>query len=155
MKGGKLLLISALCLSFTLFFSCEKEEDVSAEIAEVNKSFMAHAEKHDAEGVAGLYTEDGQLLPPGTGMIQGREGITEFWQMVMDMGIASAELESVEIKAVDDTAWETGNYTLYLEDGTIADSGKYIVIWKEVEEKWYLHRDIWNTSMPSPPPPAG
>jgi len=30
----------------------------------------------------------------------------------------------------------------------VMDQGKYIVIWKQVEGEWKLHRDIWNTSMP-------
>lgn len=35
------------------------------------------------------------------------------------------------------------------KDGTVADRGKYIVVWKRVGGKWLLHRDIWNTSMPA------
>ena len=29
------------------------------------------------------------------------------------------------------------------------DQGKYVVIFKQVEGRWKLHRDIWNTSLPA------
>ncbi len=42
-------------------------------IAEVNKTFMRAFEKGDAAGVAALYTDDGQVLPPGSDIITGKE----------------------------------------------------------------------------------
>jgi ketosteroid isomerase-like protein len=30
------------------------------------------------------------------------------------------------------------------------DKGKYIVIWKQEDGQWKLHRDIFNSSMPPP-----
>jgi hypothetical protein len=32
----------------------------------------------------------------------------------------------------------------------VLDEGKYIVIWKQVEGQWKLHRDILNSSRPAP-----
>jgi len=34
--------------------------------------------------------------------------------------------------------------------GYVLDKGKYIVIWKQEEGQWKLHRDIFNSSMPAP-----
>ena len=50
------------------------------------------------------------------------------------------------------TAIEEGKYTLYAENEMVIDKGKYIVIWEQVEGKWLLDRDIWNTSNPVPTP---
>jgi ketosteroid isomerase-like protein len=49
-----------------------------------------------------------------------------------------------------DLAAETGKYDLTGADGTVLDSGKYVVVWKREGGHWKLHRDIWNTSMPAP-----
>jgi len=49
------------------------------------------------------------------------------------------------------TAVEVSFYTLYLADGRVADTGKYIVVWKRVSGQWYLHRDIFNSSQPLTP----
>jgi ketosteroid isomerase-like protein len=35
-----------------------------------------------------------------------------------------------------------------LKDGTIADKGKYIVVWKKEDGKWKLHRDLSNSDLP-------
>jgi hypothetical protein len=35
------------------------------------------------------------------------------------------------------------------QDGSILDTGKYIVIWKRENGAWKWHRDIWNSSRPA------
>jgi len=100
----------------------------------------------DAAGMAQLYTTDGQLLPTGSDVVTGHGGIEAFWRAVMEMGIATARLETVELEGHGDTAIEVGRYTLGAADGEVADEGKYVVIWKKQAGTWKLHRDIWNTS---------
>ncbi len=117
-------------------------------IEEANKAFMAAFAARDAAAVAGLYTVDAQLLPPNSGILEGRAAIEAFWQAVMDMGIASAQLDIQEVDALGNTAVEVSLYTLYLANGQVADHGKYIVEWKHQQGQWFLHRDIFNTSQP-------
>jgi ketosteroid isomerase-like protein len=68
----------------------------------------------------------------------------------MDMGIKGAKLETVDLQVYPGSAWEAGNYTLTGVKGEVMDRGKYIVVWKDEGGKWKLHRDIWNSSLPSP-----
>ena len=68
------------------------------EIKSANRNFMETFGRADAEGMGKLYTGDGQLLPANSDFITGTEGIRNFWQAVMDMGIKTAELESVELE---------------------------------------------------------
>ncbi len=70
--------------------------------------------------------------------------------MVFDLGIKEARLETVEVEVHGDTATEVGKYTLLVEGGQVADTGKYLVIWKNDEGTWKYHRDIWNSSQPPP-----
>lgn len=44
----------------------------------------------DTPGLATLYTEDGQVLPPNGNFVTGRQAIQIFWQAVMDMRIQGA-----------------------------------------------------------------
>jgi uncharacterized protein (TIGR02246 family) len=113
-----------------------------------NKKFMEAFTRKDAAALAKLYTKGGQLLPPSTGALAGRDAIQAFWQGALDMGLAQAKLETVEVEAHRDTAIEVGKYTLEAADGQVADAGKYIVIWKIEGKSWKLHRDIWNSSQP-------
>ena len=120
--------------------------ELSAAITSANESFMETYGRGDAAGMAQLYTTDGQLLPTGSDVVTGHGGIEAFWGAVMEMGIATARLETVELEGHGDTAIEVGRYALGTADGEVADEGKYIVIWKSQAGTWKLHRDIWNTS---------
>jgi ketosteroid isomerase-like protein len=65
------------------------------------------------------------------------------------MGIKGATLETVELETYPTGAMEVGKYTFSLAGGQVADSGKYIVIWKQKGGAWKCHRDIWNSSLPA------
>jgi uncharacterized protein (TIGR02246 family) len=111
---------------------------------------MAAFKRGDAAGLAALYTENGQVLPPNSDFVTGKEAIRGFFQAVMDMGIKAATLETVEVEGYGDTATEVGKLTLHGEEGQQLDKGKYVVIWKQEEGQWKLHRDMFNSSMPAP-----
>jgi uncharacterized protein (TIGR02246 family) len=119
-------------------------------IVAANEQFMARFRQRDAAGMAALYTEDGQVMPPNADFVTGREGIQAFWQALMDMGIQEALIETGEVEDHGDTLVEVSTFTLQGEAGAELDRGKYIVIWKRVDGEWKLHRDIFNSSMPPP-----
>jgi uncharacterized protein (TIGR02246 family) len=111
---------------------------------------MAAVKRGDAAGLAALYTENGQVLPPNSDFVTGQQAIEGFWQAVMAMGVKEANLEIVEVEGHGDTAIEVSTFTLLGEGGQVLDKGKYIVIWKQEDGQWKLHRDIFNSSMPAP-----
>jgi uncharacterized protein (TIGR02246 family) len=119
--------------------------DVRSQIEAGNREFMAAFAKRDAAAVAALYTDGGQLLPPNSEVVRGQEAIREFWQGAMTRGLTGATLDTVDVDASGETAVEVGRYRLTAGDAE-ADHGKYIVVWKNVDGRWKLHRDIWNTS---------
>ena len=128
----------------------QASSELRGAIAAANESFMATFKRGDAAGLAALYTEDGQVLPPNSDSVTGRQAIQMFWQAVMDMGIKEARLEIGEVEGQADTAIEVSMFSLMGEGGQVLDKGKYIVIWKQEDGHWKLHRDIFNSSMPPP-----
>jgi uncharacterized protein (TIGR02246 family) len=123
--------------------------EVRDAIAAANAKFMDTFSEGDAAGMAALYTENGQVLPPNSETVAGRQALQAFWQALMDMGIKEVKLESGEFEGHGDTAFEVSTYTLRGEEGKVLDKGKYIVIWKLEQGQWKLHRDIFNSSMPA------
>ncbi len=123
---------------------------IRAKILAGNKKFMAAFAQKNAGVLAKLYTNGGQLFPPGSEVVAGRDGIQAFWQGAMDMGLVEVKLETVEVEGHRETAIEVGKYTLLAAGGQVADAGKYVVIWKLDGRSWKLHRDIWNSSQLSP-----
>ncbi|MGK7898330.1 MAG: DUF4440 domain-containing protein [Xenococcus sp. (in: cyanobacteria)] len=119
-------------------------------IAAANSNFMNTFNRGDGAGMGGLYTENGQLLPPNSEIVTGHSAISTFWQGAMDMGIKTAKLETVELEGVGDAAFEVGKYTLSGEGDKVIDTGKFIVIWRREGGNWKLHRDIWNSSTLAP-----
>ena len=130
----------------TLSTSIEMRNVITA----ANEKFMDTFNKGDTAGLATLYTRDGQILPPNSDFVKGREAIQGFWQAVQGMGIKKAKLETLEVEDCSDTVFEVGQFTLYGADGQQLDQGKYIVIWKQEASEWKLPRDIFNSSMPTP-----
>lgn len=128
------------------------EAAVREAITAVNQQFMDAYNSQDAEALAGLYTADGMLLPPNTKSVQGRENIQNFWGQAMSMGPSQLKLETTELYAHAEEATEMGMATVTAPDGTLLDTGPFMVIWKKVDGSWYLHRDIWNSDMPPPAP---
>lgn len=122
--------------------------NIRAQITAGNKQFMEAFARGDAAQMANLYTLKGQLLPPTSDFVRGRDAIRAFWQGALDMGLRQAQLKTVEVESHEKTAIEVGMYTLLTAAGQVADAGKYVVIWKNERGAWKLHRDIWNTSQP-------
>jgi uncharacterized protein (TIGR02246 family) len=120
--------------------------DIRNDIRKADDAFEQNFSKGDAASMAELYTSDGMLLPTGSDFIQGKEAIRDFWQGAINMGLKEAKLDILEVELQGDAAIEVGRYQLKGAGGEVMDWGKYIVIWKNVQGDWKLHRDIWNTN---------
>ena len=143
-------IIVVLLLGTSCITTQVDQEKIREAIGAVNMEFMNACSQGDAAGVAALYTEDGQVMAPNSDIVTGKEAIQGFFQAFMDMGIKSVKLETVEVESMGETAWEVGNYTLFGEGEQMMDTGKFIVIWKQVDGEWRLHRDIFNSNLPVP-----
>ena len=127
-----------------------RSTEVHDAIVAADEIFMTTFRRGDAAGMASLYTASGQLLPPNSDFVTGQQELQGLFQSLMDMGIQVIALKTVEVEGYGDTASEVGRYTLEGQDGQVLDRGKYIVIWKQEEGRWKLHRDIFNSSLPVP-----
>jgi len=142
--------VYALC--FLLLSCVAPQEDtsrISEGISKANEAFMSALSNGDAAGVAAQYTDDAQFMAPNADLVIGKQEIQNVIQGFVDAGINGISLESTEIEGIGNMAFEIGKYTLSVDEQVI-DNGKYIVIWKKVEEDWKLHRDIFNSNIPLP-----
>jgi ketosteroid isomerase-like protein len=114
------------------------------DIAAANKRFGDLVSKRDFAGLAACYTDDAQLLPPGSQVVTGRPAIGPFWEAaVAALGVQAATLTTHELEVHGDTANEVGEGVLKTASGEA--KVKYLVIWKrEADGIWKMHRDIWN-----------
>ena len=123
--------------------------DPRSDVDVANRRFMEAFGRGDAASVAQLYTSGAQLLPAHSDVVAGASAIQSFWQGAIDMGHEEVVLETLELETHEETANEVGRYTIKGAGGQVADTGKYLVIWKREGGSWKIHRDIWTTSQPA------
>lgn len=118
---------------------------MSTEIQAINKKFMDAASQADAAGMAAVYTENGQVLPPGGETVTGKEAIEAFWQGTLEtLGLKFVQLNTVELEHFGNSAYEVGQALLYGEGEQLLAEVKFVVIWKRENGEWRWHRDIFN-----------
>lgn len=129
--------------------------NATSSIRAANQEFMASLAKGDAAALAGMYTNDAQVMPANAEVIRGREGIQKYWQGAIDSGIKGLKLETLEVHggANSDTAAEVGKYSVTAGGEKVIEVGKFIVIWKREDGKWRLHRDMFSSDRPTPASP--
>jgi uncharacterized protein (TIGR02246 family) len=128
--------------------------DIRAQIESANAQIANAFKRGDAAALANFYTAEAQLLPANSDFVRGTAAIRSFWQSAIDTGLTSASLETIDVEGHGDTAVEIGRYRLLAAGDVVADQGKYIVVWKNDNGAWKLHRDIWTTSQPAAVPSA-
>jgi uncharacterized protein (TIGR02246 family) len=123
------------------------QQQIYNDVIAVEQAFMAAFGHADATGLAKLYSEDAQLLPANRDFVSGRHEIKLFWQGLMQLGITTVKLETLEVNASTESASEIGRYTIHTADDDMIDYGKYLVVWQQKQGQWFIHRHIWTTSM--------
>lgn len=113
-------------------------------------TWMERYAAHDAAGVAALYTEDAQLLPPDQEIVTGRAAIQEFIARTNLPGGPALEIVTVETLVFGDHAYRQGSFRLKGPDGSAVASGKILELWKKVDGQWLIHRDMWSANAPPP-----
>ena len=123
-------------------------------LEEIDRQFMDAFARKDGPAIGLLYAEDALAMPPGAVEVQGRAAIEAMWKSMFLLPLSAMELKKSEVGGGVETAWETGHYRLLQNDGSVADVGKYVVIWKQTEGGWKIFRDIWNSDAPTATPAA-
>jgi len=115
------------------------------------KWFDLH-KKGDVDGVASLYTEDAQVLPPNAPAVVGRTDIRRF--MVLDIGavrkgsLRDSPGEITGVGVSGDLGWISGVWNVADESGKHVSTGKYTMVVKRAGSDWLIVRDIWNGDLP-------
>lgn len=151
-------------------------EDVEASIIAQNDRFEQATLAGDDAALSDLYAEDAVLLPPNMPRSEGRAAIgTTFGEMMTVTPITSLSLETdhVDVAESGELAYEVGTYSIAGTGPDAAewqDTGKYLVVWKNVDGEWKLAADAWSSDQPpmgaegaaaptetgtTPPPDAG
>ncbi|MBZ5607707.1 MAG: nuclear transport factor 2 family protein [Acidobacteriia bacterium] len=126
-------------------------DEVKLAMASTNELFNTEVfGKRNFAALDQIYTSNARILPPGAAMVAGRESIKKFWSdLIQSMNAKSAVLASIEVLPAGDGLVEIGRATLTAEPPGQAPAQmevKYVVYWRQEDNRWKWHVDIWNQS---------
>ena len=143
------VIISALFLSHTVASQSYigNQEDIDVILSKI-KTFSTSVISSDYESIGLAYTTDAKIFPNTKDIIQGREAIIKYWTLPVGLQTKYHKITPKEIKVIGNEAYDYGYYegTTLRPDGTESNwKGKYVIIWRKINEEWKIYLDIWNS----------
>lgn len=156
---------AAIAVGLIALAGCQKTAvvDTAAIEAEVKAgvhTWLASYNAGDADAIAARYADDAIVMSPGAPAATGREAIramiAEQSAAAKAAGITLAALDgdTAGVSASGDIAWHSGAYTVSDASGAVIDSGNYMEVQKNIDGRWLIIRDIWNSDRPPAVAPA-
>ena len=164
MRLRRLLPLSTLVLVATLVGCAPpppEPVDTAADEAAVNDAASAWAAAFNAgnaEGVAGLYTEDAVFMRNHQPTLNGAGAIAAAMRDQMDAMETMITVSPAETTVLGDTAIGHGTYAMTLTpkaegSAPVTDEGSYMVVMdRQADGTWKISRHIGNSSLPLPAP---
>jgi uncharacterized protein (TIGR02246 family) len=124
--------------------TAEAGSDVAAKrmIDSVLEHYAKAYQDNDPDAIAKLYAEEAVLMPPGHGLLEGRDSVRAFWGRGMEPGF---RMTTMRVEVSGGTAYVVGRYYVPPDDDDDAETGKYLIaLRKEPDGNWRITADIWN-----------
>ncbi|MGB8704307.1 MAG: nuclear transport factor 2 family protein [Gillisia sp.] len=136
-------LLTVVCVLVTGFTTTNAQTSAETKMTiENNSKAMENAIKNgDIDEFASYYTQDAMLKLSGKASVEGRDAIKNANLSMTDQGM-ELRIQSQEIYSMDGYATDLGTYEIYTPDGQKVDEGNYATIWKKVDGKWLIYRDL-------------
>jgi ketosteroid isomerase-like protein len=147
---------SFFILAAALLSACgsgaKSDSNGAAALTTAAKGWETAYNAKDATALAAVYSEDAQLLPPGTAAVDGRPAIQDYWTNDINSAWGQTTVSAQSTEIAGDWAWRSGTWSATTSPPV---SGKFVEIWHMTASGWKLHRDIWNVDeQPAAAPPA-
>lgn len=102
----------------------------------------------EVDAIVELYADNSVFMPPNAPLLRGREPLRDFYQDLIAR-TTNLRLESDNVVGHGPLAYETGTYYLGYQDGAVRDRGKYVFIWRKMNDTWRTETTIWSSDLPA------
>jgi uncharacterized protein (TIGR02246 family) len=129
----------------------------AGEIRQRTQDFEAAFNAKDAAKVAAFYEMESVLMPPNAPTVRGREDIQKFFVDLYAQGGTDLEMATKDVRGHGPLAYEAGTYSLNRKPQTgaaLRDRGKYLFIWRNLNNAWSIEYTIWSSDLPEMVPIA-
>jgi uncharacterized protein (TIGR02246 family) len=149
------LVILAACSSLTPKSSDFAPGDAENAIRRMNSDLSANVRAGNAQVVVdNFYAPDAVMMAPNAPALRGRDAVRGFWAQFLATGAVDLALTPNNVmQSCAEMAVENGRYDLTITPKggqAIHDMGKYIVVWKKADGRWWAVNDIFNSDVPLP-----
>lgn len=107
------------------------------------REYETHLQNGDSVALGNMYMENAEIIPSTV----GRENIIKALGSFIRDGIKGSRFKTTHQWGNDQLLVEDGTGTWFFEDGTIAGSGRYLLVWKKHDGNWNILRDTWFPDM--------
>ena len=119
------------------------------------RSWLAAYNTGDVDTIVAAYADNAVVMAPGSPAASGRDAIRQLVTAesakVQAAGVTLAAVDNDTVGVSGDLAWHSGSYTVNDGTGTAVDSGNYMEVMQNIDGKWLIIRDIWNSDRPAMP----
>lgn len=150
----RLFLVAALVVLAAGASAKTASNDAEAGIRRANSEVSANVHASNAQAIVdNYYAPDAVAMAPNLPALHGRDAIRKFWVELFANGAIDLTLTSDNVTQSGNVAVEMGHYDLSITPAggeAIKDKGKYLVMWKKTDGRWWAVEDIFNSDMPLP-----
>jgi len=144
--------LCVFAISTTALFAEDDLKELRKTIESINDKITKAIIEEDVETVFSFYTDDVISMPNYDAMIKGKEALRKHDEGMRKAGfkIHSLNATILDLWVCGDLAYEVGKFGISLTvpgiPHPVADSGKYMTIWRKQSDGSYkVKAEIWNT----------
>ncbi len=106
----------------------------------------------DSVTIDSMFTADARSLPPGGDAAVGLPAIHALTMDYLKAGITAFREETVDFYGTAAYVVDQGTYELTYGQPSVTERGNYLNVWKQVDGRWRMQTNIWNTNTAAPLP---
>ncbi len=143
-------------LPITILLACDpatkvvpQEFDLAAAKSIIMKQTAEFTEAHitkDTSYLNNVFTEDARVMAPDAEVVTGKADIAKVNEEWVNYGIYEFEEVSTRFYGSGAHLMDEGNYKLVYGPDSTVEVGKYLNVWKKVDNEWLMYANIWNQS---------
>lgn len=137
------------CLALAAAAGCESTKAPEPFPQAAVDGWIAAFNSGDAAGLALMYGDNAQILPPDEPIVSGHAAIEEFWRQYQP-GRVRLEVSGVQTERLGDYWFREGSYSALYQDEGEPRIGKFMELWAKEGSAWILHRQMWSPNAPEP-----
>jgi ketosteroid isomerase-like protein len=129
------------------FAGCQGADSPETFPQAVADSWLGSFNGGDVDGLALMYSEDAEVLPPDVPLVTGHEAIVAYWK-ANQPGQVRLEISEVDARKLGEFWFREGTYAAKFPEEGEPRVGKFIELWKKDANNWLLYRQMWNRNSP-------